>query len=227
MMIIMAQKARFQNISNNSAIMASKTENVCQPVGRKQTETFCTQKLVFAIKICTGCRIVKYCNRECLVAHRKSHKKACNSAQERAFLNAAAATAPAGSSSTSAYGAWVDPEDLSDDLKNMTVIDWIADRFLHLLMIPILGTDYDDPCMWNMLYKKGAKKRIHTHMVNSFFEKYFCTHPEYQSKSAIDGLASLKWGATMNIDQEPIFRPMQVELYRYLKTEGGSYDWGE
>ena len=30
-----------------------------------------------SLKACTACKMVKYCNRECQVAHRPLHKKAC------------------------------------------------------------------------------------------------------------------------------------------------------
>ena len=29
------------------------------------------------LKACTACKLVKYCNRECQIAHRSKHKKAC------------------------------------------------------------------------------------------------------------------------------------------------------
>ena len=29
------------------------------------------------LKSCTACKLVKYCNRDCQVAHRSQHKKAC------------------------------------------------------------------------------------------------------------------------------------------------------
>ena len=29
------------------------------------------------LKACTACKIVKYCNRDCQIAHRPQHKKAC------------------------------------------------------------------------------------------------------------------------------------------------------
>ena len=29
------------------------------------------------LKTCTACKLVKYCNRECQIAHRPLHKKAC------------------------------------------------------------------------------------------------------------------------------------------------------
>ena len=29
------------------------------------------------LKACTACKLVKYCNRECQIAHRPQHKKAC------------------------------------------------------------------------------------------------------------------------------------------------------
>ena len=30
-----------------------------------------------SLKSCTACHMVKYCNRECQISHRKQHKKAC------------------------------------------------------------------------------------------------------------------------------------------------------
>jgi len=30
-----------------------------------------------SLKACTACKMVKYCNRECQIAHRSQHKKAC------------------------------------------------------------------------------------------------------------------------------------------------------
>ena len=29
------------------------------------------------LKACTACKMVKYCNRDCQIAHRKQHKKKC------------------------------------------------------------------------------------------------------------------------------------------------------
>ena len=29
------------------------------------------------LKACTACKMVKYCNRDCQIAHRRQHKKAC------------------------------------------------------------------------------------------------------------------------------------------------------
>jgi len=30
-----------------------------------------------SLKACTACKLVKYCNRECQIAHRPQHKKEC------------------------------------------------------------------------------------------------------------------------------------------------------
>ena len=30
-----------------------------------------------SLKACTACKMVKYCNRDCQIAHRKHHKKEC------------------------------------------------------------------------------------------------------------------------------------------------------
>ncbi|KAL7548067.1 hypothetical protein ACHAWF_011355 [Thalassiosira exigua] len=118
-------------------------------------------------------------------------------------------------------------EDLPDKLKDMTVIDWIVSTFLRSLMIPILGTDYDNPMMWNVLYKKGAKERIHSHMIKSF-NAYLLSHSRYHTDEAMKKLIELKWslGATA-LDQDPIFPQMQEELYRYLKEEEQHYDSDE
>ena len=29
------------------------------------------------LKVCTACKMVKYCNRDCQIAHRPQHKKEC------------------------------------------------------------------------------------------------------------------------------------------------------
>lgn len=42
-------------------------DNTCAACGKKGDN----------LKACTACRTVKYCNKECQVAHRKHHKKAC------------------------------------------------------------------------------------------------------------------------------------------------------
>ena len=30
-----------------------------------------------SLKACTACKLVKYCNRDCQISHRKQHKKEC------------------------------------------------------------------------------------------------------------------------------------------------------
>ena len=52
---------------------AGKEDNevsVCANCGKGEEES---DKL----KACTACTMVKYCNRECQIAHRKQHKKEC------------------------------------------------------------------------------------------------------------------------------------------------------
>jgi len=51
--------------SHNNDILS-----VCANCGKGEEEN---QNL----KACTACKIVKYCNRECQIAHRSKHKKAC------------------------------------------------------------------------------------------------------------------------------------------------------
>ena len=37
----------------------------------------CGKKGVDGLKACAACKFVKYCNRDCQIAHRPLHKKAC------------------------------------------------------------------------------------------------------------------------------------------------------
>ena len=47
-----------------------KEVSVCANCGKGEEES---DKL----KACTACKMVKYCNRECQIAHRPQHKKEC------------------------------------------------------------------------------------------------------------------------------------------------------
>ena len=44
--------------------------NICANCGKGEESSF-------SLKACTACKLVKYCNRECQIAHRSQHKKAC------------------------------------------------------------------------------------------------------------------------------------------------------
>ena len=44
--------------------------NICANCGKGEESTN-------SLKACTACKLVKYCNRECQIAHRPQHKKAC------------------------------------------------------------------------------------------------------------------------------------------------------
>ena len=44
--------------------------NICANCGKGEESTG-------SLKACTACKMVKYCNRECQIAHRPQHKKAC------------------------------------------------------------------------------------------------------------------------------------------------------
>jgi len=44
--------------------------NICANCGKGEENTN-------SLKACTACRLVKYCNRECQIAHRPQHKKEC------------------------------------------------------------------------------------------------------------------------------------------------------
>ena len=52
--------------NNNSTISVS----VCANCGKGEEESH-------KLKSCTACKLVKYCNRECQIAHRSQHKKEC------------------------------------------------------------------------------------------------------------------------------------------------------
>jgi len=44
--------------------------DVCAACGKGEENSF-------KLKACTACKLVKYCNRDCQIAHRKQHKKEC------------------------------------------------------------------------------------------------------------------------------------------------------
>jgi len=46
---------------------SSKTNSKCAACGKEGDD----------LKACTACHMVKYCNRDCQISHRKEHKKAC------------------------------------------------------------------------------------------------------------------------------------------------------
>ena len=104
-----------------------------------------------------------------------------------------------------------------------SAIDWIVDEFLHGLMVPILGTEYESPTMWKVLYKSGAEPRIRAHMIEAFV-KYISSHPQYQSRRVAERVLRTWNRLDAKFEQEHMFRPMQEELYRYLKEEEVQYD---
>jgi len=72
--------------------MASKlsSDDVCEVMGKLSTAdnkdgndasvsvcANCGSKEVNSLKSCTACKMVKYCNRDCQIAHRPQHKKEC------------------------------------------------------------------------------------------------------------------------------------------------------
>ena len=50
--------------------MESSAPNICANCGKGEEESD-------NLKTCTACKMVKYCNRDCQIAHRSQHKKAC------------------------------------------------------------------------------------------------------------------------------------------------------
>jgi len=50
--------------------MESTAPNICANCGKGEEESD-------NLKTCTACKLVKYCNRDCQIAHRSQHKKAC------------------------------------------------------------------------------------------------------------------------------------------------------
>ena len=54
----------------NDAPPDNNTVTTCANCGKGE-ESACD------LKACTACKLVKYCNRECQIAHRPQHKKAC------------------------------------------------------------------------------------------------------------------------------------------------------
>lgn len=149
-----------------------------------------------SIKLCTGCRLVHYCGRECQLAHRKSHKKLCSEEQKRRLKNEVA-----------------ESTGLKDDELDKPVVVFFVERFVSSLMMPLLGSP--SPTMWDVLFeKKGARERVNEHML-SFTIKYLSSHAEYGSPAAVRRLLEADYHR--DIDNEPILGAMQKELYRYLK----------
>ena len=58
----MSAAAADNNNDNNS--------NICANCGKGEEGSA-------SLKACTACKMVKYCNRECQIAHRPQHKKQC------------------------------------------------------------------------------------------------------------------------------------------------------
>ena len=52
----------------NNVHIASTEVDVCANCGKEGSD---------GLKACTACKLVKYCNRDCQIAHRSKHKKAC------------------------------------------------------------------------------------------------------------------------------------------------------
>ena len=58
------------NINTVERIIINNTMLCCANCGKGEDESF-------HLKECTACKLVKYCNRDCQIAHRPQHKKAC------------------------------------------------------------------------------------------------------------------------------------------------------
>ena len=71
----MSSKANDENVVtsctdelNNVHITCTDEVDVCANCGEEGSD---------GLKACTACKLVKYCNRDCQIAHRSKHKKAC------------------------------------------------------------------------------------------------------------------------------------------------------
>lgn len=118
------------------------------------------------LKLCGGCKIVKYCDRDCQIAHRKIHKNVCRKVTK--------------------------PPPSIHDPQGAIVLIGAVQRFIEYLMFPLLGSP--DPKMYEVLFpKKGAKERINEHMMN-FFTGYVSLHPECLSQAAISRVLSFSQG---------------------------------
>ena len=53
---------------NNMHITCTEVVDICANCGKEGSD---------GLKACTACKLVKYCNRDCQIAHRSKHKKAC------------------------------------------------------------------------------------------------------------------------------------------------------
>jgi hypothetical protein len=160
-----------------------------------------------APKLCSGCRLVRYCGRECQLAHRKAHKKLCKE-QERKLKYVSNMQDAVASKLAHCRGG--DGNEL-----DKPVIVFFVERFVKSLMFPLLGSP--DPAMWDILFeKKGAEERVNAHML-SFALTYLSSHSEYRTDSAVKRLLEADYHQAL--DTEPILSAMQKELYDYLRNK--------
>ena len=76
MVIVLSQ------LTHNKPDNMSTTDNidvpdVCANCGKGEEGSNSLKEGSNSLKACTACKLVKYCNRECQIAHRPQHKKAC------------------------------------------------------------------------------------------------------------------------------------------------------
>ena len=55
---------------SNTSTSENNTSSTCANCGKGEDSSI-------KLKACAACKLVKYCNRECQIAHRPQHKKAC------------------------------------------------------------------------------------------------------------------------------------------------------
>lgn len=146
------------------------------------------------LKRCLSCKKVRHCSRECQRRHWKQHKRECRKATVARRTG------------------------LSTEQLDKPVIFFFVERFVERHMLPLLGSP--DPAMWDALFeRKGAKDRVHAHMV-SFASRYLSNCPEYNTPDAVKRLVETsEEGSDQDINKEPLLSAMQKELYAYLREK--------
>mmetsp|Transcript_12568 Transcript_12568/g.14287 ORF Transcript_12568/g.14287 Transcript_12568/m.14287 type:complete len:217 (+) Transcript_12568:32-682(+) len=176
-----------------------------------------------SLKLCTACRLVYYCGRDCQVAHRSVHKKICKKQQSKLKDKCDRVDRVDSNNGANNKGKEMDSSGGSSHGNinlDQPVIIFIVKKFVSSQMSYLLGggDEATNDILWDALFhKKGAKKRVHEHMM-SFAILYLSNHTEYGADDTIAWLLQLDYMLADTIRKEPFLSSMRDELHDYLRT---------